>query len=68
MESLREKISCARFLTLIERSLKAGYVDCETKILYKTDKGTLQGSVISPILANIVLDKLDKYIDEYKTE
>lgn len=53
-------------MTLIERSLKAGYVDCETQTIYKTDKGT--GSVISPILANIVLDKLDRYIDDYKTE
>lgn len=55
-----------RFITLIERSLKAGYVDSETQIFYRTDRGTLQGSVISPILANIVLDRLDRYIDEYK--
>jgi len=55
-------------MTLIERSLKAGYVDCDTKSIYKTEKGIPQGSVICPMMVNIVIDKLDKYIDNYKTE
>lgn len=55
-----------RFLTLIERSLKAGYVDSETKIIYKTDKGG--GGMISSMMVNMVLGKLDKHIEDYKAE
>jgi len=62
MEILSEKIDDKRFLALIRKMLRAGYM--EDWKYNKTYSGTPQGGVISPILANIYLDKLDWYIDE----
>lgn len=42
--------------------LKAGYI--EKQSLYPTTSGTPQGSVISPVLANMVLDGLQQAIDK----
>lgn len=60
---LRERISDDRFIRLIRKFLKAGYVEDWT--FHKTYSGTPQGGIVSPILANIYLDKLDKYVKEY---
>ena len=60
---LRERISDERFLRLIRKFLNAGYV--EDWKYNKTYLGTPQGGIISPMLANIYLDKFDKYIKEY---
>ena len=60
---MRERIDDERFLRLIRKFLKAGY--CEEWKFYNTYSGTPQGGIISPMLANIYLDKLDKYISEY---
>jgi len=63
IDILRERIADERFLRLIRKFLNAGYV--EDWIFHKTYSGTPQGGIISPILANIYLDKFDKYIKEY---
>lgn len=60
---LRERISDDRFIRLIRKFLKAGYVEDWT--FYNTYSGMPQGGIVSPILANIYLDKLDKYVKEY---
>ena len=60
---LAERISDNRFLRLIRKFLNAGYV--EDWVFHKSYSGTPQGGIISPILANIYLDKFDKYIKEY---
>lgn len=60
---LRERISDDRFIRLIRKFLKAGYVEDWT--FHNTYSGMLQGGIVSPILANIYLDKLDKYVKEY---
>ena len=60
---LRERISDDRFIRLIRKFLKAGYVEDWT--FHNTYSGTPQGGIVSPILANIYLDKLDKYVKEY---
>ncbi|BCD55438.1 maturase (plasmid) [Alistipes indistinctus] len=60
---LSERIADYRFLRLIRKLLKAGYI--EDWKFHKTYSGTPQGGIVSPILANIYLDKLDKYVKEY---
>ena len=60
---LRERISDDRFIRLIRKFPKAGYVEDWT--FHNTYSGMPQGGIVSPILANIYLDKLDKYVKEY---
>jgi group II intron reverse transcriptase/maturase len=61
MNILRERITDNRFLRLIENLLRAGYLEEWT--YHATLSGSPQGGVVSPILANIYLDKLDKYVE-----
>lgn len=60
---LRERIIDERFIRLLRKFMNAGYV--EEWVFHRTYSGTPQGGIISPILANIYLDKLDKYVNEY---
>jgi group II intron reverse transcriptase/maturase len=53
MEFIRIRITDTALLNLIGKFLKAGYVDDGQ--LVKSDKGTPQGSILSPMLANIFL-------------
>ncbi|MCL2931527.1 MAG: group II intron reverse transcriptase/maturase [Trichodesmium sp. MAG_R03] len=49
---------------LIKQWLKAGYVEAE--VFHKTDRGTPQGRIISPLLANIAFDGMERLLAEYK--
>ena len=60
---LRERIKDEAFIELIWKFLRAGYM--ENWKYNATYSGVAQGSGFSPILANLYLDKLDKYIEEY---
>lgn len=60
---LKERISDDRFIRLIRKFLNAGYI--KDWKFHKTYSGTPQGGIVSPILANIYLDKLDKYMKDY---
>ena len=53
MEFIRIRITDTALLNLIGKFLKAGYIDDGQ--LVKSDKGTPQGSILSPMLANIFL-------------
>jgi group II intron reverse transcriptase/maturase len=61
---LREKIHDGRFLRLMETLLKAGYLE-EWKY-HPTLSGTPQGGIISPLLANIYLNRFDQYVRQYR--
>ena len=63
IDIMAERIKDSRFLRLIRKFLNAGYI--EDWKFHRTYSGTPQGGIISPILANIYLDKLDKYMKEY---
>ncbi len=60
LQIMREKIHDNRFLRLIEGLLQAGYL--EDWKFHATYSGVPQGGVISPILSNLVLDRLDKFV------
>jgi hypothetical protein len=59
---LRENIRDEKFIRLISELLEAGYL--EDWKYHATLSGTPQGGVFSPLLANIYLDKLDKYVEQ----
>ncbi len=59
---LSQKIEDGRFIELIRRFLKAGYL--EFKQMHRSLSGCPQGGIISPILSNIYLNEFDKYMDE----
>lgn len=61
---LKQKIICDRTLELVKKALIVGYLDPKSKKITKTNIGTPQGSVLSPLLANIVLHELDNYLTE----
>ena len=52
-----------RVLTIIEKMLKAGYVD--NNVFHKTEKGTPQGGILSPLLANVYLNNFDWLIAKH---
>ena len=64
---LKEKIADKNFLRYIRRFLKAGIM--EDYKYYESDKGTPQGGLISPILANVYLHYvLDNWFNVIKKE
>lgn len=61
IDILRKKIEDEKFIRLIWKFLRAGYM--EDWKFNKTYSGTPQGGIISPILANIYLNELDEFIE-----
>lgn len=59
---LGEKIHDGRFRELIRGLLKAGHM--EDWVYHRTISGTPQGGVISPILANIYMDRFDQWVEQ----
>lgn len=61
LKFIRRKIADERVVTLVARALKAGVV-VDGK-LEKSTKGTPQGSPLSPMLSNIVLNEMDHELE-----
>lgn len=70
MRCIESNTSCDKTLQLIRKSLTAGYIDPDTGAHIKTSEGTPtacgEGSIFSPLLANIVLNELDQKIATIK--
>ena len=62
MNEVRRKISDRRIETLIRRYLKAG-IQIHDKLI-ELSMGTPQGGPLSPFLANLLLDQLDKELEK----
>lgn len=60
LEAVRERVADGKVLDLLERFLRCGVL--ENGRLLATTRGTPQGGVISPLLANIVLNQLDWHL------
>ena len=61
LQVIGRQIQDARFLKLLKEMLQAGYV--QDWQYHKTHSGTPQGGVVSPLLANIMLNELDKFVE-----
>lgn len=61
---ISRKIKDVRFVNLIRLFLKAGYM--EDWKYHGTYSGCPQGGILSPILANIYLNELDKFVENLK--
>lgn len=59
---LKKRISDTGFIDLYWKMARSGYLYLNMRII--PEKGTPQGSVVSPILANIYLSELDKWIEQ----
>jgi group II intron reverse transcriptase/maturase len=62
MQSVAERVADGNILNLVEKFLKSGVLD--GGVFMPTSVGTPQGGVISPLLANIVLNLLDWQLDQ----
>ncbi len=62
LDILHESIHDNRFIRLVSHLLQAGYL--EDWRYNATYSGVPQGGVVSPILSNLVLDRLDKFVEQ----
>lgn len=66
IELLRKRIDDEAFIQLIWKFLKAGYMEQWT--FERTYSGVPQGSGVSPVLCNVYLNELDRYMEKYAME
>jgi len=61
MGEVRKRVSDCRVVQLIHRYLRAGVLIDD--VIYETEEGTPQGGPLSPLLANLLLDELDRELE-----
>jgi group II intron reverse transcriptase/maturase len=61
LETLSERIHDGRFINFMRELFDAGYM--EDWVYNQTLSGVPQGGIVSPILSNILLDKLDTFVE-----
>jgi group II intron reverse transcriptase/maturase len=59
-KTIEEQIGDTRFAQLLNKFLNAGVITVDSK------KGIPQGGILSPVIANTILHKLDLYIEKVK--
>jgi len=62
LDIIKRDIHDGRLVKLIDGLLKAGYM--EDWVYHETLSGTPQGGIISPLLANIYLNELDRFVED----
>jgi len=62
LDRLNDKIKCVKTLDLIRKLITVGWIDPNNNRHIKQLIGTPQGSLISPVLCNIVLHQFDSFI------
>ena len=65
LNCIQEKVECEKTIALIKKALQAGYIENER--FHRSTIGTPQGSVLSPLLCNILMHKFDKFMWNIKT-
>jgi RNA-directed DNA polymerase len=63
MKLLHRRIIDGKLLRLIGGFLRSGVM--EQKLFQPTTSGVSQGSIVSPLLANLYLHELDKFMEKY---
>lgn len=61
LKRIGQDIQDEKFLKLLREMLKAGYMENGRR--QESFVGTPQGGILSPLLANIYLDQLDRYVE-----
>ena len=72
VKGLRRRIDCPYTINLVKKLLSAGYVinagkGNSNQKVFKSDVGTPQGVVVSPLFSNLILHELDKFVMNYLT-
>ena len=63
VKAVSERVKDQAFIDLLYKALKVGYIFQDK--YFTSELGTPQGSVVSPLLCNILLHKLDLWLEEY---
>ena len=63
LQIIERRIPCQTTLRLIESAMAAGYVEVIGEACIANTMGTPQGSVLSPLLCNILLNELDLEVE-----